>query len=669
MAGLSDFAARLMGRLSYKTKFAVICLVGGIPLAAMTLTTTQYLWNESQMAKNELSAAQALPALNKAVQLLQQHRGLSSAALNGSAEARVKLDQKTIEVAEAMAKVASLPSSYASLATVKTALEGWDTLKANGQTMSAKDNLDVHNKLVGLFHTAMSDVADAGQLSLDSDLGTYYLQDALVTKIPVVLESLSQARARGTGILLKKSMTMEQRAAFMQTASTLQTTLAAQETAVSKFAKARKDADRLTKANTAFAAEAKAMLALINSEIMSEQYGLESQAYFDKTTALIDKGYAIVYDQVIPILEADLADRVTDVTHKMYLDCAVMGASAFLVIWLMMGMYLSIIRNVASLQRGAKLAADGQLRLTFDVHGSDELAQVGNAFNSTMANLRDLVERLQNGITRLSGAAHDLAQSSTMIVTSANSQSTAAVEMAASIDELTNSVEHIAERANHANSLANTSSSNALSGRAAVAEVVQDIHNIESTISNAAQTVTDLGKQAAAISSIVGVIHDIADQTNLLALNAAIEAARAGEQGRGFAVVADEVRKLAEKTSQATAEIRATVDGIQKGTSNAVAGMTTGVAKVSEGAEKATAAGEQMLTIESDSKEVSRVIQGISDALSAQTEHSRSVAAGIEDMARRAESNSHAAKTGADTARTLEALAEDLQRAANWFKL
>jgi len=188
-------------------------------------------------------------------------------------------------------------------------------------------------------------------------------------------------------------------------------------------------------------------------------------------------------------------------------------------------------------------------------------------------------------------------------------------------------------------------------------------------VQSSATVIEELGHQSDQITQIVKTIREIADQTNLLALNAAIEAARAGEQGRGFAVVADEVRKLAERTSRSTTEITSMVERIQKGTRDAVSSMETGVTQAGNGVELADQAGASIAEIRDGAMRVVNVVNNISDSIREQGAVSSDIAKSIENIARMSEESSQAVQETARAARHLQQLSSSLHNLVTRFRL
>jgi methyl-accepting chemotaxis protein len=240
--------------------------------------------------------------------------------------------------------------------------------------------------------------------------------------------------------------------------------------------------------------------------------------------------------------------------------------------------------------------------------------------------------------------------------------------MAASVEEMAVSIDQVKENAGEAHGISQEAGAISEEGAAVIHNAATEMRKISDAVQSSSAIVEDLGKQSDQITSIVNTIKEIADQTNLLALNAAIEAARAGEQGRGFAVVADEVRKLAERTSLSTTEIGGMVSKIQNGTRSAVSSMQAGVSQVSNGVQLANQAAESINRIRDGAARVTVVVNGISDSIAEQSAAGNQIAHQLETIAQMSEESAIAVRHTADAARTLHTLSASLHETVARFK-
>jgi len=283
--------------------------------------------------------------------------------------------------------------------------------------------------------------------------------------------------------------------------------------------------------------------------------------------------------------------------------------------------------------------------------------------------LRRMIEEIVDGAGQLSLASNQLLQASEEVAKRSQQQSESASSMAAAVEEMTVSIDQVGENAQEAHNISVQAGDQAKQGTLVIQSATSEMTKISDAVQSSSVIIEDLGRQSDQITSIVKTIREIADQTNLLALNAAIEAARAGEQGRGFAVVADEVRKLAERTSRSTTEITGMVERIQKGTRDAVGSMQTGVKQASSGVELASQAGASIAEIRDGAMRVVSVVNNISDSIREQGTVSSDIAKNIENIARMSEESSLAVQDTAKAARHLQELSSSLHNLVTRFKL
>ncbi|WP_341679084.1 methyl-accepting chemotaxis protein [Niveibacterium sp. SC-1] len=326
-------------------------------------------------------------------------------------------------------------------------------------------------------------------------------------------------------------------------------------------------------------------------------------------------------------------------------------------------------RRLSAAVVAAQKIAQGDLSGTLPPAARDEIGQLVGAMAAMQEALRSAIGETRNQADAVAGAAGTLLGNVEVMEGNAQAQSAVASAIAANVEQLTVSINHVTDNTRDASRLAAESDQRARAGHETVELAVTEIGNVQRVVQQAAEHIHELEQQSGRISEIVVVIKDIAEQTNLLALNAAIEAARAGEQGRGFAVVADEVRKLSERTAQSTGEITRMIGTIQGSTREAVSGIQAGVQSVERGVALTGEAGAAIAELQEMARRVAALVEEIATALQEQSAASTDVAQRIEQIAQHAEeTNASTAQTGG-AARSLEEISGRLMAAVTRFRL
>jgi methyl-accepting chemotaxis protein len=363
---------------------------------------------------------------------------------------------------------------------------------------------------------------------------------------------------------------------------------------------------------------------------------------------------------------ADQGGRIGTVRDMMiFLGVLALVEGVLFAVWLTRSLTQPLGRAVVLAQRISSGRLDSQIGLA----GKDEVGQLLQALANMQAELRGTIIEVAQSVTNLSGAASRAAIETDQVIARAHSRSAATGASAAAVEEMTVSVSNVAEHAREAAAIAGRSSELAREGEAIVRAASGEMNSIADSVHHGSRLVETLNERSAQISSIVKVIRDIADQTNLLALNAAIEAARAGEHGRGFAVVADEVRKLAERTSKATSEIGFMIDAIQRETSTVFETMQASGNKVVQGVKLADDAAAALGKIKAQTLEALESVNAIAAATREQQVASGEIARNVERIAQMTEESSVSISDSADSARQLEKLASVLQARVARFTL
>ncbi|MFD2167557.1 methyl-accepting chemotaxis protein [Thalassotalea euphylliae] len=651
MNSLISALSAATNQFRFKTKFTLLAIVFFIPLIAA------FLWIvEGQRSKIEL-LSQELVGHQLIEQLIAIEQSIYSADNIGQARS----------TATALAKAIK---QQALLSPVKAKVGQLQQLLSEHQLSSTDISLTNVADIYELTLSLRENIAAITGLSREGDASIFYLSELGRLRLPALQEYVARTGYLATNIINSDG--------FNAASYTLLVSLNNRIDEIqNQFDKSEMQLERVDKATAQKLAN---QLDSVITNIDSFQRSLTSdvinpdsiQWSVNDSKRAVEPALSAIVD-VEATINKMLTERLQAAKSSQVSSLWILGVlltfGVLLIAALLFVIYWSIKSNAAELQRAATTMGDGDFSQALSTDSKDEFGDITNSFVQMQGKVKALLQLVQTDIEKLDHDTTNIRQMTDNMEHQVADQQENTHGVIAAITELSQSVQLIATNTDNAREVTHEASEHVNGGQQIISDTAAVITDISKEVNSTAQVIDTLAGNTTEIAQFVSVIREIADQTNLLALNAAIEAARAGEQGRGFAVVADEVRNLAGKTQDATGEIQAIIEKLQQGTQESVQAMTQGVEQADKGVKQTELVSASFHEI---TQSVNNIVEGtdqISAAVTQQNSMLGHIDENTENISKGADTILHSAHQAAQAASSLSELADDLAKQLAQFKL
>ncbi|MCG4452470.1 methyl-accepting chemotaxis protein [Pseudomonas sp. MMS21-TM103] len=661
MTGVLKPGIRVLERFSFARKFQLLFVLFALPLGyALWVITSDHL-ARLMLIDHELEGVRGVQALGEVQREIIAQRTLLARWKGTDEPAKALLQQRASGLDQALEQAATQLASTPSSVQTREQLAALQELRAELSVavlgkMALPDALDRYQKTLLQLMALREQVATDSGLILDPHLDTYLMMEQLTFTLPRLQESLGSFASQGYGAVFSEHFTLQSRVKIRDLRRTLE-----------------ESRGQLIKARATLGQQASQPMADLQASFVAAEQGFDTflleidrdmfeanpmalspQQFIERVDALqvqLSGLQQVLYQQ----FTQSLGDYRQQAQREMWQVIAVFGVLTLLALYVLFCLNASIRRSTAGIIDAAQGLRDGDLRVHMQVHGEDDLASIASALNAAVAQLRGSLQGVDQESQSLGGTVQLLSSQAQSALTSVEQQqgqmsqiATAATQMAATAQSVAQSCEEAAVEAGQTREIANQSNQRSVRTSASMRQ-------LSSRLGDSAATLQQLRVQTEQITRVVDVIKGIAEQTNLLALNAAIEAARAGEQGRGFAVVADEVRSLSQRTQNSTAEIAQTVADLHRVVGQSVSLMEAAVQQAEGDVGSVLAMGEDLAGIVESVQRVSDRLAQIATAAEQQAATADEVSGNIQQV-------DQGASAMLDGAQAVSEAAEQLRR-------
>ena len=657
-------AIKISNRLSFKAKFIAVSLLCIIPLLFVFSMLAKEQLNAVNSAEYKLRASAYIVPLRNLTEHIAQTRGMTNVYLNGNKNIEGKIQQKRSQVNADFQQLLTIDQTLGKILSTQNIPQQlqkqWQTITNTAYETPAELVFKQYTQLIDKVLDFMDTIGRQGHMLQEKDPANSYLINSLLHTIPNQVESLGQLRGKGAGVIAAKALTTDNKLLITSLAETKNAQQLAKDIEY-LFQSAPEIQQSL---GTTYSKAEKLLtnyLALAHQQIVNASSPtIDAESFFSEGTQTIT-ALLTLFDQMQPILNQRMNQQIAAAKQTIYFHVFIIIVVILLLSYSYMGIYLAIRKSLKEMMTTADAICEGNLDARLTLATQDELKLIATGINEIAEGMSRAIAAIHHSSNEIASNANEVAQGSTNTAEGMLLQSQELTQVSTAITQMSASINEVAQSTELGTSAAQQASSKANNGSEVVQETITAINLLANNIEHAVKGVHLLRENSNNITSILDVIKGIADQTNLLALNAAIEAARAGEQGRGFAVVADEVRTLAQRTQDSTLEIHNMIELIQNGINEVSNAMDESQSCAQSAVEHSTQAGNVLTDITKSVDEITDMSSQIATAVEEQSVVSDEVARSIVTISDVANNSAKAATTLAEAGSRLSAMSKEMK--------
>jgi len=620
-------AVAILNRLGLTAKFALIFVLYLIPVGYVAISSTSEQMKLIDAVKLEKIGLEYMAGIRPIFEHMAQTRGMTNAYLQGKTELKRKISDKRAVVETELLSLLDLDTKYGQVLQIgeraKSIQRDWSRVVNNAFTMKPEEAFSVHTDVINKVLALNEYILETSSLIVTPKIGDNFMANALSVRLPVLAETMGKARGLGAGVATAGKATSEasiKLTGFVQTIENANVAMShGYDVVFENNSIARKKLASLVQSANSVTQQ---FIKITRSNLLeADSISTDPLKYFSMGTDAISSNLKL-YDATLPLLDEILSEDIRTLENNIRTTIGISILLLIVTAFLFGGFYHGLMNSINSIKDAVHSMAEGDLTVEVKLEAKDEMQLIANDMNM-------MIEKTNALVSQVISAANLVVSSSDQSSVASNSTregvdqqnmelelvATAMNEMSATVHDVARNASHTAEATREADKAANN-------GREVVNQTIVSINELSEKMQQASGVIQQVEQDSESIGSVLDVIRGIAEQTNLLALNAAIEAARAGEQGRGFAVVADEVRTLAGRTQDSTQEIQSMIEKLQHGAQSAVKVMEEGVGHTEKTVSQASEAGT---TLEAIAKAVDNVTM-MNDQIASAAEEQSAVA-------------------------------------------